>query len=303
MTNVPKVQMSPGGPQFSRLVQGYWRMAQWGMNTQQHLAFIKKHVELGISTVDHAPVYGDPSCESLFGHALKLDPSLREKIEIISKCGIYPKQSSSGNQVGHYDCRKDSILSSVDGSLKRLGVEHLDVLLIHRPDYLMDADEVAEAFTALKQSGKVRYFGVSNFTTSQFSLLQSRLDSSLITNQVELNPVNLAGLDNGTLEQLQQLEVRPMAWSCLAGGKIFSEQSERATRLRKTLIELANELGATSIDQVIYAWVMRMPAKPVTILGSGNSSRLASAVEALDLSLSQEQWYRVWVASKGHAVP
>lgn len=287
-------------PVFSPLIQGYWRMAEWGMTTQEQHAFVKQHVELGITTVDHAPVYGpDSACERLFGEVLALDSQLREQIQIVSKCGIY---RGYGNQVNHYDSGKAAIVKSVDESLTRLNTDHLDVLLLHRPDLLMDADEAAEAFAELKAAGKVKHFGVSNFTPAQFALLQSRLDTPLITNQVEINPVNLHVTEDGTLEQLQQARVRPMAWSCLAQGELFSGQSEQLTRLRATLDEVAQEVGASSIDQVVYAWVMRLPSRPVPIIGSGKIERVKTAVAAMDLTLTKEQWYRIWTASKGHGV-
>lgn len=287
-------------PVFSPMIQGYWRMAEWGMTTQQQHAFVKQHVELGITTVDHAPVYGpDSACERLFGEVLALDSGLRDQIQIVSKCGIY---RGYGNQVNHYDSSKDVILKSVDESLTRLNTDHLDVLLLHRPDLLMDADEAAEAFALLKQAGKVQHFGVSNFTPAQFALLQSRLDTPLITNQVEINPVNLQVTEDGTLEQLQQARIQPMAWSCLAQGELFSGDSEPLTRLRVTLAEVADEIGASSIDQVVYAWVMRLPSNPLPILGSGKIERVKTAVGALELSLTKEQWYRIWSASKGHGV-
>lgn len=290
-----------GNSVFSPLVQGYWRMAEWGMTTQQQLSFVKQHIELGITTVDHAPVYG--AAESMFGDVLVLEPSLREQIQVVSKCGIYPENTGNGNpRVSHYNSSKEAILSSVDESLSRLKTDHLDVLLLHRPDLLMNADGAAEAFSELTSAGKVKHFGVSNFTPAQFDLLQSRLDTTLVTNQVEINPVNLQVTEDGTLDQLQQARVQPMAWSCLAGGRIFTENSDQMARLRETLTEVGHEIGATSIDQVIFAWVMRMPSKPVPILGSGNIDRVQAAVASLELSLTHEQWYRIWVASKGHGV-
>ncbi|WP_279631067.1 MULTISPECIES: aldo/keto reductase family oxidoreductase [Vibrio] len=288
---------------FSPLIQGYWRMAEWGMTTQQQLSFVKQHIEFGITTVDHAPVYGASSCERMFGEVLALEPSLREQIQIVSKCGIYPENTGNGNKrVSHYNSSKAAILASADESLSRLNTDHLDVLLLHRPDLLMDADGAAEAFSELRAAGKVKHFGVSNFTTSQFDLLQSRLDAPLITNQVEVNPVNLQVTEDGTLDQLQQARVTPMAWSCMAGGRIFTENSEQMIRLRETLTDVGHEIGAASIDQVILAWVMRMPSNPVPILGSGNIERVQAAVAALELTLTHEQWYRIWVASKGHGV-
>lgn len=303
MTRVQKVLMAPEGPEFSEIVQGYWRMGDWGMNSQQHLSFLKSHIELGISTVDHAHVYGSgPSCEELFGQALRLDPSVRNQIEIVSKCGI-ELVSGDHKRVNHYDSTATAIEKSVHTSLSRMTIESLDVLLIHRPDWLMDVDAIADSFADLRTAGKVQHFGVSNFTTAQFSLLQSRLDTSLITNQVEINPLNLSATTDGTLDQLQQRRVRPMAWSCLAGGRVFTEQSEQMTRLNATLSDIADEISAASIDQVLYAWSMALPAKPIVIVGSGNIGRVKAAVEALELSLSREQWYRIWVAATGHGIP
>jgi len=193
-------------------------------------------------------------------------------------------------------------LSSTENSLKRLGVEQLDALLVHRPDFLMDVDVVAETFAELKASGKVKHFGVSNFSASQFELLQSRLDEPLITNQIEINPINFGVLEDGTTDQLQRLRIRPMAWSCLAGGDIFSSETEQARRLRGTLLELQIELDASSIEQVIFAWVLKHPVNAVALIGSGKIERVNEALGALELQMNTEQWYRIWTASKGHNV-
>tara|TARA_R110001583_G_scaffold6726_2_gene33961 strand:- start:92 stop:994 length:903 start_codon:yes stop_codon:yes gene_type:complete len=299
MTFCPKIQLAHDGPEISKLIQGYWRLADWDMNSQQRLSFIERHVESGVSTVDHAFIYGDPACESLFGEALKLAPQLRREIEIISKCGIV---SARPGKVAHYSSSKSDIVASVETSLKRLGTDYLDILLIHRPDFLMDADEVAGAFQALKQAGKVNHFGVSNFDAAQLSLLQSRLDAPLVTNQIELNPVNTQVAESGLLEYLQERRIRPMAWSCLAGGRVFNDTSTAMQRLRNTLQLLVHELSASSIDQVIYAWVMKMPSQPLPIIGSGNVRRMQEAVAALSLPMSREQWYRVLSAARGRDV-
>jgi predicted oxidoreductase len=304
MPLVPQVKMSPNGPLVSKLVQGYWRLNAWQMNPQQRLTFLKQHIDLGITTVDHAHVYGPPSCEALFGDTLKLQPSIRNEIQIISKCGIKLVNGSENNhQVSHYTSFRKDILSSVETSLQRLNVEHLDILLLHRPDWLMDVDEIAAVFTELKLSGKVSYFGVSNFSASQFTLLQSRLEQPLVTNQVEINPLNIDVTNDGTLDQMQQLRVRPMAWSCLGGGRIFTDKTEQIKRLNQTLSLVAEEISAQSIDQVLYAWVLKLPAKPIAVLGSGKIERTTLAVESIQLNLTREQWYRIWVAAKGHGVP
>jgi predicted oxidoreductase len=301
---VAKVVTAPSGPEFSELVQGYWRTADWGMTAQERLTFLKQHIELGITTVDHADIYGNYECESLFGEALKLDNSVREQIQIVTKCDInLCGDKNPERKINHYDTSSAHIYQSVNNSLERLNVSELDVLLIHRPDVLMDADEVAEAFSELHKVGKVKHFGVSNFTPSQFELLQSRLGKPLITNQVEINPLNFEVAHDGTLDQMQMLRTRPMAWSCLGGGSIFSGDSEQAVRVRNDLEAIREEVGAASIDQVIYAWVRRLPSKPIPIIGSGKIERVQIAVDALDIELTREQWYRVWVASNGHGVP
>lgn len=301
---VEKVAIAPQGPEFSELVQGYWRLAEWGMTPQQRLTFLKQHIELGITTVDHADIYGNYQCEQLFGEALQLNQVVREQIQIVTKCDIklcsdqFPQR-----RINHYDTSASHIYESVNNSLRRLGVDEIDVLLIHRPDVLMNADEVAEAFTELHKVGKVKHFGVSNFSPRQFELLQSRVSKALVTNQVEINPLNFEVAHDGTLDQMQTLRTRPMAWSCLGGGSIFSGETEQSARVRAELEAIREEVGAKSIDQVIYAWVRRLPSNPLPIIGSGKIERVESAVAALDIELTREQWFRVWVASKGHGVP
>ncbi|MFW1708217.1 aldo/keto reductase family oxidoreductase [Vibrio parahaemolyticus] len=301
---VAKVVTAPNGPEFSELVQGYWRAADWGMTAQERLSFLKQHIELGITTVDHADIYGNYECEALFGEALALDKSVRDQIQIVTKCDInLCGDKTPERKINHYDTSSAHIYQSVNNSLERLNVDEIDVLLIHRPDVLMDADEVAEAFTELHKVGKVKHFGVSNFTPRQFELLQSRLGKPLVTNQVEINPLNFEVAHDGTLDQMQMLRTRPMAWSCLGGGSIFSGESEQSIRVRNELEAIREEVGATSIDQVIYAWVRSLPSKPILIIGSGKIERVQTAVNALNIELTREQWYRVWVASKGHGVP
>ena len=301
---INKTMIAPQGPEFSELVQGYWRTADWNMTPQQRLTFLKQHIDLGISTVDHADIYGGYQCEALFGEVLALEPSVRDQIEIITKCDINLCTSDFPNRkINHYDTSKEHIVNSVNNSLSRLNISEIDVLLIHRLDVLMDADEVADTFNQLQKEGKVKHFGVSNFTPSHFDLLQSRLDKPLVTNQVEINPLNFEVAHDGTLDQLQMNRIKPMAWSCLAGGEIFSGQSEQVIRVRKVLEELKEEVGAQSIDQVIYAWVRKLPSNPLPIIGSGKIERVQVAVDAMDIELTREQWYRVWVESKGHGVP
>ncbi|VDZ88729.1 aldo/keto reductase [Lelliottia amnigena] len=160
---VQRIALAPQGPEFSRFVMGYWRLMDWNMSPRQLVSFIEEHLDLGITTVDHADIYGGYLCEAAFGEAMKLAPALRERMEIVTKCGI-ATTANPDNALGHYITDSDHIIKSAEQSLVNLATDRLDLLLIHRPDPLMDADEVAAAFLNLHQSGKVRHFGVSNFT-------------------------------------------------------------------------------------------------------------------------------------------
>ncbi|WP_017444029.1 aldo/keto reductase [Gayadomonas joobiniege] len=288
---------------FSQFIQGYWRLDEWDMRKQDLLTFIMQHLDLGITTVDHADIYGLYQCEAIFGQALALQPELRQQLEIVSKCGIkLPSEKFLTQSIPLYDNSAEHIRASVEQSLKNLHTDYLDTLLLHRPDVLMHADQVAETFSALKQEGKVRHFGVSNYSPQQFDLLQSRLDFKLVTNQVEFNPMNMQTSADGTFEHLQMHRIAPMIWSCLAGGRIFNEDSAKAKRVRAVLTEISKETHA-AIDQLIYAFVLKLPCNPMPIIGSGNIERVKSAVAAANINLSNEQWYRIWVASNGHNVP
>lgn len=297
---VQRITLAPQGPEFSRFVMGYWRLMDWNMSARQLVSFIEEHLDLGVTTVDHADIYGDYQCEAAFGEAMKLAPQLRERMEIVTKCGI-ATTAKSENVLGHYITDSKHIVASAEKSLKNLATDRLDLLLIHRPDPLMDADEVAEAFLSLHQSGKVRHFGVSNFTPAQFALLQSRLPFTLATNQVEISPIHQSTLLDGTLDQLQQLRIRPMAWSCLGGGRLFNDDEFQP--LRNELAQVAAELNAASIEQVVYAWVMRLPSKPLPIVGSGKIERVRSAVESHSLEMTRQQWFRIRKAALGYDVP
>ena len=289
---------------LSPFIAGFWRLDSWQQSPQQTLALIEHYLSLGVTSMDHADIYGEYSCESLFGQALALKPSLRQQMQIVTKCGIKPAFASTPDRyVNHYDTSYRHILSSVDNSLRALQVDEIDLLLIHRPDPLMNADEVAQAFEQLYQTGKVQHFGVSNFTPSQFDLLQSRLERPLVTNQLEISPLAMHTLSDGTLDQCQQYHCPPMAWSCLGGGEIFNSQSERAQRLRQTLSQIAANHGTDDISQIIYAWVMALPAKPKPIIGSGNLSRISAAVAASEINLDKQEWFSIWQASTGHSVP
>lgn len=289
---------------YSRLIHGLWRLSDWNQSNQETLSLIEHNMERGITTFDHADIYGNYTCEELFGEALSLKPSLREDMEIVTKCGIVlPSENRPEHKTHHYNTSKAHILSSVERSLQNLQTDYIDTLLIHRPDPFMDGEEVAEAFIQLKNEGKVRYFGVSNFKDHQWSMLQSFLPFDLITNQIELSAYQLDNFEDGTLNLCQEKRIAPMAWSPLAGGDVFKAENEKAARLRDTLSTVQQEIGAEGIDQVLYAWLLNHPAKIMPIIGSGKTDRIDRAVKSLELRLNHDQWFDILQSSMGHDVP
>ncbi|MEN9585697.1 MAG: hypothetical protein RLZZ616_2703, partial [Pseudomonadota bacterium] len=235
-----------------------------------------------------------------FGKALRLEPSLRARMEIVSKCGI-ALTAKPEHALNHYNTSKAHIIASAENSLRKLSTDYLDLLLIHRPDPLMDADEVADAFITLRQAGKIKHAGVSNFSARQFELLQSRLPFPLVTNQLEISPLNQSTTLDGTLDQCQQLRIKPMAWSCLGGGRLFNGQEYAP--LRAELEQIRHEVGAQHIEQLVYAWVMMLPSQPLPLIGSGKRERIAAAVAAESIVLTRQQWFRIRKAALGYDVP
>jgi predicted oxidoreductase len=289
----PNLSLSP-------IVHGQWRLPDWNLNTEEIIALTEQCIELGITTFDHADIYGDYSCETLFGNALASQKSLRNKIQIVTKCGIkllsgkFPERNTK-----HYDYSYEYIVSSVNQSLKNLQTDFIDVLLLHRPSPFFNPEEVAKAFSDLRQSGKVLHFGVSNFSALQFDMLNSHIDSPLVTNQIEISPYCLNAFKDGTLDHLQQHNIKPMAWSPLAGGRLFSPNDEKGNRLLECISTIAKEIGEDNLDKVIYKWLLMHPAGILPIVGTGKIERLKNAADACDLELSLEQWFRIYIASEG----
>lgn len=301
---VTRIKMHLDGPEISRMVSGLWRLDEWGLSDQELLTWLKECLDIGITAFDHADIYGDYTNESRFGAALKLDPSLREKIELVSKCDIMLLSRKHPNTtVKHYNTDYDHIIQSVENSLSNLNTDYLDLMLIHRPDPLMNVDETAAALTELVELGKTRAIGVSNFSTSQFDLLQSRLDMPLVTNQVECSVMDMFPMHNGVFDQCQMLGIAPMVWSPLAGGVIFRPDTERERMLHNTLMAVGEEMGDIEIDTVAISWLIRHPVRMIPMLGTRSIERLKSAVKGLTTEMTRQQWFRVWEASMGHEVP
>jgi predicted oxidoreductase len=301
---VPQIHFSAGGPASSRLALGTWRLADARLTRDEIRALVLEAVEAGITTIDHADIYGEHTCQGLFGGAIAGDAALRDKLQLVTKCGIkLIPPAGSAQRVKHYDTGRAHILASVDDALKALRTDRVEVLLIHRSDPLLDPDEVAEAFVALKKAGKVSHFGVSNFTSGQFDLLASRLPFGLVTNQLQFSALHTDPLYDGTFDQCLRLRLSPMAWSPLAGGRLLKAGDERAQRVRRALGEVAKELGGATIEQAALAWILAHPARIIPVLGTTHRERLRNSAAAAGLTLSREQWFFILEASAGKPVP
>jgi predicted oxidoreductase len=252
------------------MVHGLWRLAEWNKSTRGIVALLHDCLEQGITTFDHADIYGDYTCEGRFGSALAASGINRSAIQLITKCGIKLVSANRPNHKIHgYDTSCSHIIASVENSLRCLHTDYVDLLLIHRPDPLADPREINDVFVRLRQSGKVHSFGVSNFLPSQFELLASKLDVPLVTNQIEYSVMNLDAHADGSIDLCQKLEICPMAWSPLGGGRLFHDDSDQARRLRETLTRIGRDLGRVSMEQVALAWILKHPAKFVPVLGTG----------------------------------
>jgi predicted oxidoreductase len=298
--SLPLTELTPGGPRLSPIVAGAWRMADWHWSPQERLRWIEQCVELGVTSFDHADIYGGYAVENLFGEALALAPSLRDRLQLVSKCGIkLVAEARPAHRIKHYDSSAAHIAASVEASLRALRTEQLELLLIHRPDPLMDADEVARSFEALRAAGKVAHFGVSNFTPGQLELLASR--TPIVTNQIELHPLHRAPLTDGTLDQLQRLRIRPMVWSPLAGGALIAGGGETQQRVLAALSRIGQR-QRVSATTIAFAWLLRHPSRPVPVAGSRRLEALREAVDALRVTLDAQDWTEVWQAAAGHEV-
>ncbi len=297
------LQISPQLPAFSRIIYGAWRMNDASDTTpQQALRKIELCLDQGITTFDHADIYGNYRCEQLFGHALALAPALKKRMQTVTKCGIMLKSSAyPARRVKHYDTSAGHIVASVDASLQRLGLEVIDLLLIHRPDPFMDAAATGACLDALVASGKVRGVGVSNFSLPDWSLLQSAMQQKLLSHQIEISLLHRDALTDGTLAHSQQLKLPVMAWSPLAAGAVLGDGAA-ALRLRPALARLAQEFNV-SPDAIAIAWLLAHPARILPILGTNNLDRIARLSDCLKVNMDTETWYELWTLAAGTEVP
>ena len=286
---------------LSRIIYGMWRLAEDTNTSTSHVqAKIEANLDQGITTMDQADIYGDYESEALFGKTLKAAPHLKDKLEIISKCDIaLVSDKYPGRRVKHYDTSSAYITAQVENSLTLMGIEALDVLLLHRPDPLMDPAETGRTLDMLVADGKIKSVGVSNFKPWDISLLQSRMGTPIIANQIEISLLAHEALTNGDLAFAQEHEIAPMAWSPLAGGGLFNGEN---ANLDAALTQMAETHSATT-TQIAIAWLLTHPACILPVMGSNNLERIAEFGGAADVRLSREDWYVLYQAALGNEVP
>jgi predicted oxidoreductase len=260
--------------------------------------FIEGCIALDLMDFDHADIYGSYTTEADFGAVLRKRPDLRDQMRITTKCGIkLVSENRPEHRIKSYDLTKDHIKQSVENSLLALHTDYIDTLLLHRPDYLLNPHEIAASFTALKKEGKVKYFGVSNFSVSQFDLLQEVFP--LCTHQVEISLLHREAFENGILDQCQKWGIRPTAWSPLGGGILLSPSEDSNISKVQTIIAELGEKHNAQPDQVLLAWLRKHPAAIVPVLGSSQLSRIKNATDSLKIKLTHEEWYMLWQAATG----
>ena len=287
---------------LSPIVAGTWRAPEWGLDARGLLRWMEEALALGITSFDHADIYGGYTVEAMFSEAFALAPGLRERMQIVGKCGIkLVSPQRPGHRIKSYDSSRAHVTASVNATLAALRTDRLDLLLVHRPDLLMQPDELADTFRELQAAGKVLAVGVSNHGPTQFAMLHRR--HPLVTNQIEFSPLQMKALADGTLEQGVDLGLRPMIWSPLGGGRLLTGQDEQAQRVRGAFESLRGKYGGASIATLAYAWVMRHPSRPFPVTGTQRIEGLREAVAATSIRFDAEDWYAIWQASIGHEVP
>lgn len=275
------------------------RWGIWGANhsVKEIQKLIDVCVEENITTFDHADIYGSHTTEELFGNAWKDMDLKRENLQFISKCGIVMNSDKKPSALKYYNYNKDYILNCVDESLSNLKTDYLDTLLLHRPSPLMNPEVIAEAFTVLKDVGKVREFGVSNFSVSQFELINQYVP--LVTNQIEISVNEISSFEDGILDQLMSKGLRPTAWSVM--GSYFSDQSDENIRIKKVIVELCDKYNAEE-NQILLAFILKHPSKIIPVIGTSKAETIRTLSKTLQIDLDLEDWFRILESIKGKEV-
>ena len=299
-----KVNLGTSPLQVSRLAYGTWRLTEDTGRQALSAAY-----DTGYTLFDHADIYGGGEAEKMHGAMLHENPKLRERSVVTTKCGVCRAGDPAGAPY-RYDLSRDYILRCCEGSLRRLRVETIDLYLLHRADWLVAPAEVAEAFTRLKDSGKVRFFGLSNFRPTLVTAIQAACPMPIVANQVEISLGKLDAFEDGTLDQCLIERITPLAWSPLGGGQyaegvrriLPSQQGYRTEGVLLLLDQYAAQYGVTR-PAIALAWLMKHPAGIIPIVGSTNPQRIRDAARAPEIELSREEWYHLLEAAKGERLP
>ncbi|CAI2765758.1 aldo/keto reductase family oxidoreductase [Flavobacterium collinsii] len=284
---------------LSPIISGTMNWGVWDKNLtlKEMENMIQICIENKITTFDHADIYGAYTTEADFGKAFQTSKISREKLQLITKCGIQMIAESRKNTIKHYDYSKEYIVWSVEESLKKLKTDYVDVFLLHRPSPLMQADEIAEAVEKLKSEGKIIDFGLSNFTSSQTELIRQKTEVSY--NQVQFSATNFEPMVDGSFDYMQTHGIRPLSWNPL--GTVFREDTKKTRRLKKLLSDLVKKYGFGS-DTLLLAWILKHPAKVIPIAGTVNVARIQSLMKAVELEMDKEDWFAIWTESMGDDV-
>lgn len=274
---------------------GLMGLVDWGLNEEQLAERMEEYLSLGLTTYDLADIYGGGACESLFGRYLKEHPAVRDRIEIVTKgCIVYDTPRRPYFVRESYNLSKNHLISACEGSLTRLGVDCVDLYLLHRPCPLMDPEEVAQALEKLRTDGKVKHFGLSNFLPEQIAALEAYTQIPFVTNQIQMSVKCMDFLADGTQEDALRRKMPLMAYSPACGGALYRpDLSKEDLATLAVLQEIQEELGAETVDEVLYAWLYRLPVQVIPVTGTGKKERVLRAVKALDLHMTREQWYDI----------
>lgn len=285
---------------FSKIIAGTMTWGIWGRNcsTEEMITLMNSCLENDITAFDHADIYGGYTTEKDFGKAFSESKINRSDIQLISKCGIQMISENRNNTIKHYSYSKDYIIASAEQSLKHLQTDYLDLLLLHRPSPLMQADEIAEAVEKLKITGKILDFGVSNFTPSHCNLIETK--TKINYNQVEFSITNLEPMLDGSLDHMQTNRITPMCWSPL--GTVFRKDDEQSQRIQKTANELASKYEVSN-DIILLSWILKHPAGILPVCGTADKNRLSKLMQATTFEMELEDWFSLWTASTGNEVP
>ena len=289
-----------GGVDLSRIVYGMWRLGDDPDTSAAHVqAKVESCLAQGITTLDQADIYGGYMAEEILGAAFRAAPALKSQVEIVTKCDIVVDAGRhAGARVKHYDTSRAHIESSVDTSLSLMAIDRIDLLLIHRPDPLMRPEETGRTLDDLVQSGKVGAVGVSNFRPWDWKLLQSRMDTPLSTNQIELSLTALAPFTNGDVAFLHEQAKPIMAWSPLGGGHLMAESRPGVTQKLREIAQL-HDVDAAA---VAVAWLLAHPAGILPVMGTNTLSRIATLSDALKVAMDRQTWFTLYEAALGHEV-